>query len=104
MLMLLPWWLGRRIGGATVGNDARGPGVHLWPWLPAAFLAGVAVWLLPMLVTVLGSDDPELHRYASEILFRQTGTRSVDSWHRSEERRVGKECVSTCSSRWSPYT
>src|SRR3546814_70528 len=22
---------------------------------------------------------------------------------RSEERRVGKECVSTCSSRWSPY-
>src|SRR3546814_15562935 len=24
------------------------------------------------------------------------------SW-RSEERRVGKECVSTCRSRWSPY-
>src|SRR3546814_16657800 len=22
---------------------------------------------------------------------------------RSEERRVGKECVSTCCSRWSPY-
>src|SRR3546814_12114520 len=27
-----------------------------------------------------------------------TGTGS-----RSEERRVGKECVSTCRSRWSPY-
>src|SRR3546814_6266399 len=26
--------------------------------------------------------------------------RSVSS---SEERRVGKECVSTCRSRWSPY-
>src|SRR3546814_4774433 len=25
------------------------------------------------------------------------------SRHRSEERRVGKECVSTCRSRWSPY-
>src|SRR3546814_5663377 len=26
------------------------------------------------------------------------------SWYaRSEERRVGKECVSTCRSRWSPY-
>src|SRR3546814_12622458 len=26
------------------------------------------------------------------------------SWlSRSEERRVGKECVSTCRSRWSPY-
>src|SRR3546814_11865664 len=28
---------------------------------------------------------------------------SIDeSFFRSEERRVGKECVSTCSSRWSP--
>src|SRR3546814_8852142 len=25
------------------------------------------------------------------------------SGDRSEERRVGKECVSTCRSRWSPY-
>src|SRR3546814_16226404 len=25
------------------------------------------------------------------------------SYSRSEERRVGKECVSTCRSRWSPY-
>src|SRR3546814_19684134 len=23
--------------------------------------------------------------------------------HRSEERRVGKECVGTCRYRWSPY-
>src|SRR3546814_3096415 len=29
------------------------------------------------------------------------GTRHERS--RSEERRVGKECVSTCRSRWSPY-
>ena len=31
----------------------------------------------------------------------------IDCWAavvgRSEERRVGKECVSTCRSRWSPY-
>src|SRR3546814_10832863 len=26
-----------------------------------------------------------------------------DFVRRSEERRVGKECVSTCRSRWSPY-
>src|SRR3546814_4635220 len=26
-----------------------------------------------------------------------------DALNRSEERRVGKECVSTCRSRWSPY-
>src|SRR3546814_2722308 len=27
----------------------------------------------------------------------------VPQGFRSEERRVGKECVSTCRSRWSPY-
>src|SRR3546814_4005608 len=27
----------------------------------------------------------------------------VLQFYRSEERRVGKECVSTCRSRWSPY-
>src|SRR3546814_10780079 len=26
-----------------------------------------------------------------------------EGFNRSEERRVGKECVSTCRSRWSPY-
>src|SRR3546814_14002367 len=26
-----------------------------------------------------------------------------DAIKRSEERHVGKECVSTCRSRWSPY-
>src|SRR3546814_14737674 len=34
------------------------------------------------------------------------GNMSLDQlWaaRRSEERRVGKECVSTCRSRWSPY-
>src|SRR3546814_14360117 len=31
------------------------------------------------------------------------GARSDAARFRSEERRVGKECVSTCRSRWSPY-
>src|SRR3546814_17410443 len=31
------------------------------------------------------------------------GGRESGSDARSEERRVGKECVSTCRSRWSPY-
>src|SRR3546814_14559064 len=36
------------------------------------------------------------HRYALHAL-------SAGGLSRSEERRVGKECVSTCRSRWSPY-
>src|SRR3546814_18033427 len=31
------------------------------------------------------------------------GFSATPSDSRSEERRVGKECVSTCRSRWSPY-
>src|SRR3546814_2920303 len=31
------------------------------------------------------------------------GAEAVTVWCRSEERRVGKECVSTCRSRWSTY-
>src|SRR3546814_20480435 len=32
-----------------------------------------------------------------------TGSSNVLALFRSEERRVGKECVSTCRLRWSPY-
>src|SRR3546814_13953423 len=34
---------------------------------------------------------------------REVVTLTAQKGGRSEERRVGKECVSTCSSRWSPY-
>src|SRR3546814_19739302 len=39
-------------------------------------------------------------RSLSMIFKNLDGKLSAD---RSEERRVGKECVSTCRSRWSPY-
>src|SRR3546814_16199642 len=39
-------------------------------------------------------------RQACEEIVGQADEQTVD---RSEERRVGKECVSTCRSRWSPY-
>src|SRR3546814_8837232 len=34
---------------------------------------------------------------------RKVGVQLLTKRHRSEERRVGKECVSTVISRWSPY-
>src|SRR3546814_15669094 len=57
------------------------------------------------------SDLPEPGSY---VCFDLCGERAVilrgtdgviRTFHnvRSEERRVGKECVSTCRSRWSPY-
>src|SRR3546814_10997730 len=53
---------------------------------------------------ILGGIGPNpedlMHmRRTADRLFGDNYQRSV----RSEERRVGKECVSTCKSRWSPY-
>src|SRR3546814_3026548 len=39
-------------------------------------------------------------RAADQRVVAVAGEQVLD---RSEERRVGKECVSTCRSRWSPY-
>src|SRR3546814_15932267 len=50
-------------------------------------------------------DDPNKPSPVTEsqlLMPRRFEERKADLW-RSEERRVGKECVSTCSSRWSPY-
>src|SRR3546814_2255266 len=39
----------------------------------------------------------------SGFLWNSPAAGKRGSTGRSEERRVGKECVSTCRSRWSPY-
>src|SRR3546814_7403164 len=43
---------------------------------------------------ICGLSDEQVDRFASAVL---------EVIGRSEERRVGKECVRTCRSRWSPY-
>src|SRR3546814_15909937 len=54
---------------------------------------------------LLGDDRPSqetLLADADELsLRRQLLNKALEG--RSDERRVGKECVSTCRSRWSPY-
>src|SRR3546814_20996064 len=42
-------------------------------------------------------------RGRGDELARLSGGIEYRDLRRSEERRVGKECVSTCRSRWSPY-
>src|SRR3546814_1929240 len=44
----------------------------------------------------------EVERGKTRVLQRIGGGEALAT-NRSEERRVGKECVSTCRSRWSPY-
>lgn len=57
-----------------------------WQWLsgPAAMLAVIGMWLLPMLWLVAAGDDPALQSYRDNILFKQTGERYADSWHHFE--------------------
>src|SRR3546814_14729800 len=44
-----------------------------------------------------------LHGIERIAVFKAHAVRKLAAIPRSEERRVGKECVSTCRSRWSPY-
>src|SRR3546814_17234303 len=39
----------------------------------------------------------------ADATIKASGPAKSASISRSEERRVGKACVSTCRSRWSPY-
>src|SRR3546814_14415165 len=52
----------------------------------------------------IGRDASELLRKvkAAQYIAAHPGEVCPAKWERSEERRVGKECVSTCRSRWSP--
>src|SRR3546814_8377862 len=71
-----------------------------------ALVTGVQTCALPIWAhgagdkLLLGDHRSVTHAAASSLrpLWRKSA--SID---RSEERRVGKECVSTCRSRWSPY-
>src|SRR3546814_5840121 len=74
------------------------------PWMVAGF--GILVIPLGMAQVILIMLQPiAVGTWSTLALASAAGmllmvTLSIDE--RSEERRVGKECVSTCRSRWSP--
>src|SRR3546814_4722807 len=63
--------------------------------------------LSPTFGAVPYCEAPECHlRQRGQAHLREAPEKARferSCWDRSEERRVGKECVSTCRSRWSPY-
>src|SRR3546814_14170457 len=53
---------------------------------------------------IMGIDTERVYAFTYALNAAICGAAGVlVSMIRSEERRVGKECVSTCRSRWSPY-
>src|SRR3546814_13789831 len=50
------------------------------------------------------ADKISVARFLGEnVVFSVIGRGKQGNLERSDVRRVGKECVSTCRSRWSPY-
>src|SRR3546814_3957605 len=76
-----------------------------------ALVTGVQTCALPISATACSvtqrlmpsSDAGTRHHTSCTDHPWSSSTRRVRCSSRSEERRVGKECVSTCRSRWSPY-
>src|SRR3546814_17268112 len=63
---------------------------------------GLLVALVDQILAIeVNRDRQDLDPVLLDVIHRQIAGRIDDD--RSEERRVGKECVSTCRSRWSPY-
>src|SRR3546814_4703579 len=83
-------------------------------WLGAAFYAqNIGPSGIPLAVALrlpdIGVTKVENYCASGTESFRgavyavASGACDIALAMRSEERRVGKECVSTCRSRWSPY-
>src|SRR3546814_9270110 len=65
-----------------------------------ALVTGVQTCALPISGAVAPVTPVATH-HRDELLVGEV--MDISGSARSEERRVGKECVSTCRSRWSPY-
>src|SRR3546814_8318296 len=72
-----------------------------------ALVTGVQTCALPICMTIAISCDMLIAGDWSTFGYPEIDVGLIPAIHfvqlRSEERRVGKECVSTCRSRWSPY-
>ena len=112
-----------QLGGSTISWSSKKQSIVAQSTVEAKYVALAEdvrklVWLLKLiarlqlpatsLTPILYGDSQGALTIAQYAKFHQ-GTKHIDvRWHlirdqRSEERRVGKECVSTCRSRWSPY-
>ena len=82
-----------------VGFDAEGQHIGLLPGGgPQNMTSPVAYWHVSDIEAKL-AEVTAAGATVNEPVHEVGGGRRV----RSEERRVGKECVSLCRSRWSPY-
>src|SRR3546814_664312 len=92
--------LSRQLYGLTIASERPGHRM-METWHPlgvvgviSAFNFPVAVWSWNTAVAIVCGNA---------VVWKPSEKSPLTALARSEERRVGKECVSTCRSRWSPY-
>src|SRR3546814_11514692 len=85
--------IARVLRGALIGHDHR-----LNANIIEKMVLGSTAIVMPS--PQVGATAPLLTAIELQVEHLRTVNRMS---RRSEERRVGKECVSTCRSRWSPY-
>src|SRR3546814_20317694 len=77
---------------------------RLAKWVFGLMFTGMNVAFLPMHLAGLQGMPRRVYTYLpGQGLELPNLISTIGAFMRSEERRVGKECVSTCRSRWSPY-
>src|SRR3546814_12291790 len=86
---------GVEAGERALGDEFEGLSGHFWgflqtrPYMRARAGLAITLWRL-------GDQQAAIDHYRAMLILNPNDNQ------RSEERRVGKECVSTCRSRWSP--
>src|SRR3546814_7261815 len=68
-----------------------------------ALIRNTDVMLSRRAMEMLVAESKRVDRFQEPLLARADLPPELAYRMRSEERRVGKECVSTCRSRWWPY-
>ena len=73
LLALIPWGVGRWLRWPSIPRFSGS--FFSWALGPVILLAAVSTWLIPMLLLVAQSGDPELIAYRNNILWGQTAAR-----------------------------
>src|SRR3546814_18789843 len=91
-------------GAALIDDDTPTPehAVFRWSSLRRVLLAGGALWLASMALLMVAFGWQHTFTQMGWF-FTKAALVTFGGAFRSEERRVGKECVLTGRFRWSPY-
>ncbi|HSE11158.1 MAG TPA: glycosyltransferase family 39 protein [Rudaea sp.] len=99
LLMFAPYLVARLGHWQHVAHTRRS--ALRWAGGALAFLAAVALWIVPMLLAVRNAASPDYRAYLHDILFHQTAGRYTDSW---DHRQPAWYYLGVVVTGWLPLT